>query len=173
MSDRSHYNLAMRKADLLELADFNYWANRRLLAACEGLTADQWTSTSTVGARTLRGTLVHALDTEWSWRLRLQDPDVTTSGDEMGEADFPTVASLSEVWAADEAEMRSWFDSLTDQDLGQSITVPWGREFVLWRLIYHLLSHSTQQRAEAAILATRAGHSPGDIEFLNYISRSP
>jgi uncharacterized damage-inducible protein DinB len=161
----------MRQVDLLELAGFSYWANRKLLAACEQLTLDQWTSTSTISTRTLRGTLVHALDTEWSWRLRLQDP--SARGEEMREEDFPTVATLAEAWAADEAQMMSWLDSLSDQDLSRAIAVPWGREFLLWRLIYHLLSHSTQQRAEASTLATLAGHSPGDLEFLNYISRSP
>jgi uncharacterized damage-inducible protein DinB len=162
----------MRQIDLLELADFNYWANRRLLAACEQLAPDQWTSTSTTGTRTLRGTLVHALDTEWSWRLRLQDPVVPGDGEDMREEDFPTVAALAEAWAADEAEMREWLSSLSDADVEQEVTVPWGREFVRWRLIVHLLSHSTQQRAEAATLLTQAGHSPGDIEFLNYISQA-
>jgi uncharacterized damage-inducible protein DinB len=119
----------MRQTDILELADFNYWANRKLLAACEQLTPDQWTSTRTNGNRTLRGTLVHALDTEWSWRLRLQDPDAR--GEEMREEDFHTAAGLSEAWATDEGEMRSWLSTLTDEDLDRPVAVPWGREFIL------------------------------------------
>ena len=161
----------MRQADLLELAGFNYWANRRLLAVCEQLTPDQWTAAATVGSRTLRGVLVHTLDTEWSWRLRLQGPEAGDDDEDLTADNFPTVSSLAEAWAADEAEMMSWLNSLTDDDLARSIPVPWGREYILWRLIVHVFSHSTQQRAEAAILLTRAGHSPGDVEFLNYISR--
>ena len=162
----------MRQTDILELAGFNYWANRKLLATCEELTPEQWTSSSTVGTRTLRGILVHAFDTEWSWRLRLRDTDAGDDDAELTEDSFPTVASLAEAWAADEAEMMSWLNSLTDEDLARSVPVPWGREYIRWRLIVHLLTHSTQQRAEAAILLTRAGHSPGDIEFLNYISQA-
>ena len=34
----------------------------------------------------------------------------------------------------------------------------------------HLISHGMQQFSEAAVLLTRAGHSPGDIGFLEFIS---
>ena len=67
--------------------------------------------------------------------------------------------------------MMSWLDSLSDEDLTRTARVPWGPGFVRWRLIYHVLSHSTQQRTEDSTLVTRAGHSPGDLEFLNYMSR--
>ena len=33
----------------------------------------------------------------------------------------------------------------------------------------HLVSHGIQQFSEAAVLLTRAGHSPGDIGFLEFI----
>ncbi len=163
----------MRQTDILELAGFNYWANHRLLEVCEQLTPDQWTSTDTVGDRTLRGVLVHTFDTEWSWRVRLQGPEAGEDDEELSEDNYPTVAGLSEAWAADEAAMMTWLNSLSDDDLAGSVPVPWGREYILWRLIVHVFTHSIQQRAEAAALLTRAGHSPGDIEFLNYISRSP
>ena len=157
----------MRNSDVARLLAFNYWANRRLLAACEGLTPEQWTAGDTVTNRTLRGTLVHALDTEWSWRLRLRDPGAR--GEEMREEDFATVAALAEAWNRDEREMTAWVASLSDEELAAAVPVPWGSEYPLWQLIFHVLSHSTQQRTEAAVLLTRAGHSPGDFEFLNYI----
>jgi uncharacterized damage-inducible protein DinB len=160
----------MQQAALATLVAFNYWANRRILGVCERLTPEQWAATTTVSTRTLRGTLVHALDTEWSWRLRLIDP--AARGEEIREEDFPTVASLAAAWARDEREIVDWVASLSDADLVRPVPVPWGPEYPLWQLIFHLLSHSTQQRAEASTLLTLAGHSPGDVEFLNYIGHA-
>ncbi|MDA1239331.1 MAG: DinB family protein [Chloroflexi bacterium] len=160
----------MQQATLVTLVDFNYWANRKVLQVCERLTAQQWTQAATVSTRTLRGTLVHTLDTEWSWRLRLIDP--AARGEEMREEDFPTVASLVAAWVRDEREMVAWVASLSDADLVRLVPVPWGPEYPRWQLIFHLLSHSTQQRPKASTLLTLAGHSPGDIEFLNYIGQA-
>ena len=43
----------------------------------------------------------------------------------------------------------------------------------LWVFVMHLVSHGIQQFSEAAVLLTRAGHSPGDIGFLEFMqSRS-
>ena len=36
-------------------------------------------------------------------------------------------------------------------------------------LSVHLVSHAVQQFSEAAVLLTRAGHSPGDIGFLEFL----
>jgi len=160
----------VRVVDVRELVEFNYWANERVLRACESLTSEQWVSREVASTRTLRGGLVHALDTEWSWRLRLCDPG-GAGGEEMREEDFPTVGSLQEAWSRDAEEMRGWVATLSDDDLAGLIKVPWGPEFPMWRLLFHLLSHSTQQRTEASVLLTGLGHSPGDIEFLNFISR--
>ena len=77
-----------------------------------------------------------------------------------------------EAWRRDAEEMRGWVATLSDDDLAGLIKVPWGPGFPMWRLLFHLLSHSTQQRTEASVLLTGLGHSPGDFEFLNFISRT-
>jgi hypothetical protein len=38
----------------------------------------------------------------------------------------------------------------------------------LWCYVMHLVSHGIQQFTDAAVLLTRAGHSPGDIGFLEW-----
>ena len=98
----------------MALYDYTYWANRHLLEVAATLTPEQWVAPSDITDRSLRATLVHALDVEWSWRLRLQrrpkeewGPDV-----ELKPADYPTVASLAEHWVRDEREMRSFLDEV-------------------------------------------------------------
>ena len=158
---RSRTNL--NKAGVIALFDFTYWANRHLLEVATKLTPEQWVAPSDITERSLRGTLVHTLDVEWSWRMRLQKrPE-----GELKEEDYPTVASLAEQWARDEAEMRAWLGSIDDATLAAK---PESDKdgFPLWYYLVHIVTHSQQQRSDAAILLTRAGHSPGDIEFLDY-----
>lgn len=160
----------MRKTDIKTLVDFNHWANRRVLRAAERLGPGEWAAASTHTTRSLRATLVHALDTEWSWRVRLQDPSGPWQ-EEIAEDMFASVADLRAAWGEEEQEMLGWVESLSEEDLSHSTTPIPGAEAPLWHYIFHLLSHSTQQRTEAAVLLTMAGHSPGEFEFLNYMLR--
>ena len=159
----------MNKAGALALFDFTYWANRHLLDVAAKLTPEQWAAPSEITDRSLRGTLVHTLDVELSWRLRLQRRPKTEWADvELKPEDYPTVASLADHWARDEAEMRSWLRTLDDAALATDWDISDKDLFPLWNYLVHIVTHSQQQRSDAAILLTRAGHSPGNIEFLDY-----
>lgn len=165
----------MNKAGVIALYDFTYWANRHLLEVAAQLTPEQWVAPSDITERSLRATLVHTLDVEWSWRLRLQKrPKEEWGSDvELKPEDYPTVASLAVRWARDEAEMRSWLASLDDATLASDWDISDKRLFPLWTYLVHIVTHSQQQRSDAAILLTRAGHSPGNIEFLDYADSTP
>ncbi len=63
--------------------------------------------------------------------------------------------------------MRAWLAPLTDEDLD----APPPRDedpLPLWYYVMHLVSHGIQQLSDAAVLLTRANHSPGDIGFLEF-----
>jgi uncharacterized damage-inducible protein DinB len=164
----------MRISEATTLFDYLYWTRDAVLAAAAGLEAGAFTGTDTVTTRDLRATLVHELDVQWSWRERLKGADWDDWGPDadLTAKDYPTIESLREHWTRDEADMRAWLASLTDADLD----APPVREedrLPLWHFVMHLVSHGIQQFSEAAVLLTRAGHSPGDIGFLEFVgSRS-
>jgi uncharacterized damage-inducible protein DinB len=63
--------------------------------------------------------------------------------------------------------MRAWLGSLTDEDLAAPVTSSLtGDERPLWHYLLHVVFHAAQQQADAATLLTLAGHSPGDIGYL-------
>jgi uncharacterized damage-inducible protein DinB len=160
----------VRAADATALLDHLYWIRDRVLDAVAGLDDDAFTSTDTVTSRDLRATLVHELDVQWSWRERLKGADWAEWGPdaELTAGDYPTVASLVEHWQRDEAVMRAWLAALTDADLDTPPVRDEDRQ-PLWHYVMHLYAHGLQQFSEAAVLLTRAGRSPGDIGFLEFI----
>lgn len=155
----------MNVADVRDLFDYNYWANGRVLDAALSLSAERFADPATVTTRSLRGTLVHQLDVEWSWRLRWQG---LGEGPEMAAADFPTAAALAERWRADEREMRAYLDRLRDDDLARPVALGGGPPLPLWQFLVHVVNHGTQQRGDAAVLLTRHGRSPGNLDFADF-----
>jgi uncharacterized damage-inducible protein DinB len=82
----------MHKADIETLIAYNFWADSEILNACARLSISDFTRQTTPdpGWHSLRGTLVHLLDTEYGWRVLLQKlPDAGV----IDEADFADVAS--------------------------------------------------------------------------------
>ena len=156
----------MNKADVVVLFDYLFWTRDRILASASRLSPAEFIAADTVTTRDLRSTLVHELDVEWSWRERLRTgtfPDA----DDLAPGDYPTLAAVSEHWHRDEAEMRRWLEGLTDEQLATA--PPAERDpLPLWYYAMHLVSHGIQQCSEAAVLLTRAGHSPGEIGFLEF-----
>ena len=166
---RRRDTVPMRIGEATTLFDYLYWVRDTVLAAAGELDDTEFTETETVTNRGLRDTLVHELDVQWSWRERLRGADWDEWGPdaELRGHDYPTVEAIAEHWRRDEADMRAWLAGLTDADLDappvrDEDTLP------LWSFVMHLVSHGIQQFSEAAVLLTRAGHSPGDIGFLEY-----
>jgi uncharacterized damage-inducible protein DinB len=159
----------MNKADIQHLVDYLYWVNGRILDAAEQLEGDQLTRSSPPTTRDLRATLVHVLDVEWSWRLNLQGR-LDEAEQDLRPEDYPDVAAIRAHWARDEAEMRAWLASLTDADIAAEVRSELTKNRLpLWQGLLHVVFHGIQQQADAATLLTLAGHSPGDIGYLEML----
>ena len=158
----------MRQNDIVTLFDFNYWANRQLLAATAAATAAQFVAPPQFTYRGLRGTLVHTLDVEWSWRIRVRGAHPELWDKSLADDDYATVAALAEHWARDETEMRSWLEGLSDAELGEVANLGNGDRFPLWYYLVHIVTHSEPQRRDAALILNALGHQVPDLEFLYY-----
>jgi len=158
----------VRQRELATLFDYTYWAHRRVLATAARLTDAQFTLRSVIVGRDLRATLVHTLDTECSWRLRLQGRPAAEWRKSLPLSDYLNVAALADHWKRDEAEMRAWVASLDDATLARSADLDPKEQYPVWFYLVHMVTHSQQHRSEAAQLLTQLGQSPGDLDFLDY-----
>ena len=163
----------MNLRDILTLYDYNYWATRRILDASAHVSLEQFTVPTAHSFGSLRGTLIHILDSECAWRMLLQH---NTLGyfDAMREEDFPTSEVVEQRWKEEELAMRDYLVHLTDADLTGIIryTTDEGdhRERVLWHCLLHVVNHGTHHRSEAAAILTDYGHSPDGLDFTAFLN---
>jgi uncharacterized damage-inducible protein DinB len=165
----------VQKADISILFDYLYWMRDRILGSAARVSPVVFNSPSNVTTRNLRGTLVHELDVEWSWRVRLQGEAQENWGPdaELNPSDFPTVAAVADHWRRDEQAMRAWLARLSDKDLSAPAKAEGLAEYPLWFYLMHILTHGMQQLSDAAVLLSESGESPGDLEFLGFADSRP
>jgi uncharacterized damage-inducible protein DinB len=163
----------VRADDVTLLFDHLYFVRDRILhAARRAPSALVDPAAPTI--RDLRTTLVHELDVEWSWRERLDGPDPTTFDeaiDELTVDDLPDLDAISDRWRQDETEMRAWIARLGDDGLAAPCRAETPSRHPLWYHVMHLYTHGIQQFSDAAVLLTRAGQSPGELDFLDFVER--
>jgi uncharacterized damage-inducible protein DinB len=161
----------VKKAEVLTLFEYNYWANRLILRAADGLSPEQFTAPVRLSFGSLRGTLVHTFATEQIWRKRCQEGVSLLALP--SEVNFPNLAALRQAWEQEENAMRAYLASLLDDDFQRPVRytntrgVPY--ETVLWQILAHVVNHGTQFRSEAGVALTEFGLSPGDVDFIFFI----
>lgn len=158
----------MYKTDIETLIAYNFWADNEILAACAHISAADFIRpvTPDPGWHSLRGTLVHLLDTEYGWRVALQN---LADAGVLHEDDFPDVASLRARWQAEETAWQAYIASLDDA----ALNAVWREEETIqrtrWQTILHVINDGTYHRSEAAAMLTGFGHSPGELDFEGYL----
>ena len=161
----------MNNTSILIIYEYNYWANAKIIATSALVTPEQFAAHNDSSYGSLRGTILHLLDAEKSWRLLCQHNQMTF---DLKEADYPTLDAIVKEWRVEEKEMRAYIATLNDDALNGFIryTLENGtkRERVLWHCLYHVVNHQTQHRAEAAAMLTAFGQSPGDFDFTLFLN---
>jgi uncharacterized damage-inducible protein DinB len=151
---------------------FNQWANERILTQAAKLSdADLHASQQNDHGSAFQ-LLLHALDTEWGWRIVCQQGIATQLLWEV--ENIPDLPTLAHFWQGEHELIIAYLRSLQDADLNRAIDIGtiFGNEpkyATLANLLTHILYHSHKHRGEIAIYLTQCGFSPGNIDFLDYV----
>ena len=159
----------MRQRDVADLFEYLYWIRDRALERAHELTSIEFVDPATVAYRDLRSTLVHELDVERSWRLRLQGEPPDAWDITLEPSAYPDTATIADAWQREAAEARVWLAGLNDAELARPITANRLEGFALSTYLVHVVMHGIESMSAAAILLHRAGHSMGEVGFLDYV----
>jgi uncharacterized damage-inducible protein DinB len=150
----------------MALFDYNYWANWKILAAVRQMPQEQFTAPVSITWRNIRGTLVHTLDVEQSWRRRIRGEDEAVWDAELPAERFASAAALEAYWRSDAREMLDWLAELDDARLADTIDLGPRDQFPLWYFLVHIVTHGTEQRRDVSTLLRHFEHEAPELEFL-------
>ncbi len=162
----------MNQSDIALLFDYNYWATSRVLAAAQPRDGERaWLG----DLAELAGDPKRAHPRSGRrriWRVRCQERH--SPSELITAANFATLQDLCRRWDEEEQAMRAYVAGLTDAELGSLIpyttTQGMSMQRLLWHILVHVVNHGTQHRAEAALLLTELGYSPGDVDLTVYLT---
>jgi uncharacterized damage-inducible protein DinB len=158
----------LAKEDVARMLDYNIWANHRLLRVAATLSVDDF-KRDVLGASHggVRGTLAHIMAAEWIWLERWKGVSPTRLIDE---GDFADVVVLRDRWTLIEGHRDEWFRGLRADSLGETVRyrttegVPY--EAPLWKLVQHILNHSTYHRGQVTLLLRALGAHPVSTDLV-------
>lgn len=156
------------KTYLEALYDYNYWANKRYIAAAETLPPEQLFYKHGHSWESVHAVLVHMMSSERMWRLRwLGEPAPALNAN-----DFPDVASIKTYWVNVENDMRQFIRHQTEQSLLKDVsyTNPKGETFTLplWQMMAQPPNHNTHHRGELAAMFALMNTPHPEEEIVQY-----
>ena len=161
-------------ASLKELYDYNYWARDQQLAACEGVSPENFLRPLGSSWSSLRDTLVHLLGVEWVWLERCRGYSPTAQeAEQYAPEKFTSVAAVRNRWGSVERDLRAYLASLSEEALarpltytnlkGQSWTYPLGK------VLLHVINHQTYHRGQITTMLRQVGARPVPIDYLVFL----
>ena len=154
----------MDPASLRELYDHHAWSMDRLLTCALEVSPEEAAGVERLGGLSLLDTLAHIVTAEGHWLARFQRERYVGIPPD-------SVEGMARNWTALQADFRLFLASLETADLGRPVARdPGPRDRgTLGAAITHVLLHGAQHTAEAAELLTRLGHSPGQLDYMEFL----
>ncbi len=164
-------------AGLRELYDHHAWALDRALARAAEVSPEQAVARPWRGVPSLRDALAHVVTAERAWLRRWQDGGLPAWA--ARHPDPWTVTEVAERWSVVQAETRAFIAGLGEAELVRLLRMPrafpspfrpvGGEPQTLAAGVMHVLLHAAQHRAEAAALLSEYGHSPGGLDYIDFL----
>ena len=172
---RAVYTAAVTFGKELLLSDVHYsaWANQRVLDACAVLTAEEIGRDLRISHNSVLSTLCHIYDGERVWLDCLR---TTVDGASwrlpQGEAPEFSLDDLRQYWPKLSEGYHLWLEDLSETGLSVEVIVqlPGEAEPSLprWKILRHVLEHSTLHRGQIIGMIRMLGHTPPAIHRMDF-----
>lgn len=159
----------MNPTEMLELYEYNAWANRRALDAASALSKEQFTKPVGSSFSSVRDTLGHIYGVEWLWLERFQGRSPSAIPDAN---QYDEIAKLKTSWAAFEPVLLNFVRGLTQDDLHRIMeykTMKFGvYKNPLWQSMLHLMNHGTYHRGQVTTMLRQHGAQPILTDLMHF-----
>lgn len=155
--------------DFVSLFAYNRWADRRILAACRSLSAEQYAAEPIPGWSSVRSSLVHIAIVTEGWLRGLTGEAVEGVPTE---EDLPTVDDAERLLDRAHGILDDLLPTLTPERLATPMTLRGrGQTAVLppWAVLRHLVNHATYHRGQVASKLKRLGVEPPATDFIFWV----
>jgi uncharacterized damage-inducible protein DinB len=158
---------------LLDDVGYSAWANRLLLDGCSALTPEELERDLHISHSGILATLRHICDGEKVWLDCLRS---TENGGRWrlptGTPPEPSLDALRQMWPEIWDGFRRWLEQLPEAGLAEELTVQLPGEiepsFPRWKILRHVLDHSTFHRGQLVGMFRMLGHQPPAINRMDY-----
>jgi uncharacterized damage-inducible protein DinB len=154
------------------------WANQSLLDGCAALTAEELERDFRISHNSILATLRHIYDGERVWLDCLRTTaDLGTWRLPQGPAPELSLDALWQKWPKLWNGFACWLEELQENSLGVELTLqlPGGveRSFPRWKILRHVLEHSTLHRGQVVGMFRMLGHQPPPNSPMDYYLSEP
>ncbi len=165
----------MNKAYFIQLYDYTFWADYKLLECVMALTEEQYRQPIDFSIGPVFAHTVHIMAVEHWWLHFLKTGEIHFYDDDVFM--LPREA-VREKWQQEvEPEVFAYLDSLTPAELRRTVKPPFWSEdeppVTVWQALIQVANHSTDHRAQAmAMMHTRYGAPTFGQDFLTYLEEN-
>jgi uncharacterized damage-inducible protein DinB len=149
----------MNRNYLVQLANFNHWADSKVIEWLGDINDKQWEQVNTSSFSSIRETAVHIASAEKVWFenwLRVPGP-VFLSMEFRG-----TKNELIEIWKRSSAGITAFVEGCAEDVYLQPVYFKYPRggrtgNMAFWQTVAHVVNHSTYHRGQLVTLLRQAG----------------
>ncbi len=153
-----------------ELLKYTLWADRTLVTAASGVSAEDLVRPTGASFDSVLGTMAHILGAERMWLSRFIGNPLPVLPSVL---DYPDLATLSAGFDELRFEMEMFMAGLSDEQLladitwtnrrGDTLTRP------LWQPLLHLCNHSTYHRGQVTTALRQLGYQPVATDLIDFL----
>jgi len=159
----------MKPEAMVELYEYNAWADRRALEAACHLSKEQFTKPLGSSFPSVRDTLGHICGVEWLWLERFEGRSPSAIPDVK---EFDDIEGLKARWTNFEPTLLNFVRSLTEDDLQRVMeykTMKYGTyRNPLWQSMLHLVNHGTYHRGQITTMLRQLGAEPILTDLMHF-----
>lgn len=154
------YLWLMNKNYLVGLANYNAWADAKMILCLSQVDDEQWNQPLVSSFSSIRQTAIHIASAQKIWIdfwKKTPDPvflSATFDGSKQ---------ELLEIWKAASAGLAAFVEACPEEDYLRHVTFryPTGREghMEFWQTVAHVVNHTTYHRGQLVTMLRQAGYT--------------